>query len=211
MMLKTEYELNTIPHRFMWQIVEEQATLASEPKEGWSKPALVAMVFAFHTVEAYLNFAGERLAPEIWQDEQKYFSKEPYRGWKGKLRKVMELVELHLRPEERPLKTIYELKELRDMIAHGKPKKLADEIVHPEGSEAPPAVSIFRSMFTPKDKLTTALCDVNQFLNQIHTRAAPKVKNDPWFGDDALCGPEANSFGSTTLESVSDRPPKRRH
>ncbi len=211
MTLKTAYELNTIPHRFMWQIVEEQAKLASAPKEGWSRPTLVAMVFAFHAVEAYLNFVGERLAPEIWQDERNYFSQEPYRGFKGKLRKVMELVELDLSEDERPLKTIYALKTLRDMIAHGKPEKLAGEIVHPEGSEAPRAVSALTWMFTPKEKMTTAVSDVKDLINQIHTLAVPNVKNDPWFGDDALCGPDAWSFGSTTLEPAGDRHPERRH
>ncbi|MGH9400937.1 MAG: hypothetical protein ACRD2P_02385 [Terriglobia bacterium] len=199
MMLKTTFKGEELPHRFMWHIVEEQAKLAGEREKEWSKPALVAMVFAFHTVEAYLNFVGERLAPEIWQNERSFFSKEPYRGWKGKLRKVMELVELDRPPEQRPLKTIYELKELRDMIAHGKPEKLAGEIVHPESSEIPLDVSTLQSMFTPKEKLTTAVSDVKQFLELIHTRAVPKVKNDPWFGDDALCGPEAYYFRSTTL------------
>ncbi|MGH9400698.1 MAG: hypothetical protein ACRD2P_01165 [Terriglobia bacterium] len=199
MMLKTAYELDTVPHRFMWQIVEEQAQLAGEREEEWSRPALVAMVFAFHTVEAYLNFVGERLAPDIWQKERIFFSKGPYRGWKGKLCKVMELVHLDLPPEKSPLKTIYELKKLRDMIAHGKPEKVAGEIVHAEGSEIPLAVSTLRSMFTPKEKLTTAVSDVKKFLNLIHARAALKVKNDPWFGDDPLCGPEAYNFGSTTL------------
>jgi len=203
--------MNTFPHRFMWQIVEEQAKLASEPKEGWSKPALVAMLFAFHTVEAYLNFVGDRLAPQIWKDEQNYFRQEGYRGFKGKLRKVMELVDLGLSSKERPLKTVYELKELRDMIAHGKPEKLTGETVHTQGSEVTP-VSTLHSMFTPKEKLATAVCDVRQLLKLIHTRAAPKVKNDSWFGDDPLCGAEAYySSGSTTLEPAGDRPTERRH
>jgi hypothetical protein len=35
------------------------------------------MVFAFHTIEGYVNFIGERIAPEIWQDEEKYFKNCP--------------------------------------------------------------------------------------------------------------------------------------
>jgi len=80
------------------------------------------MVFGFLTVEAYLNFVGERLAPGIWQDERNYFRREPFRGWDGKLRKVMELVEMPWPATiTRPLKTILELRELRDRIAHPKP------------------------------------------------------------------------------------------
>jgi hypothetical protein len=93
-MLKTISEGETLPHRELWEIVEEQATLAREREQEWSKPALIAMVFGFHTVEAYLNYLGECLAPAIWQDERNYFRREPYRGLDGKLRKVMELVGL---------------------------------------------------------------------------------------------------------------------
>jgi hypothetical protein len=46
------------------------------------------MVFAFHTLDAYLNYAGEHLAPEIWQNEGEFFAKQPYRGFDGKIRKV---------------------------------------------------------------------------------------------------------------------------
>lgn len=202
-MLKTTSTGQTLPHRFLWDIVEEQAKLASEREHGWSKPALVAMVFGFHTVEAYTNFVGASLAPEIWRDERNYFRKEPYRGWDGKLRKVMELVEMPWpEPEliERPLKTILELRELRDLIAHPKPEKLTSETLHVEGTEAPFPVSSLRSKFTPKDKVTRAVSDVELFLNQIHRLAAPKVKvNDIWFGSDALRGPDEYSSGTTTL------------
>lgn len=198
-MLKTTYTGETVPHRLLWEIVEEQARLASELEREWSKPALVAMVFGFHTVEAYLNFVGERLDPETWQNERVFFRNKPYRGWNGKLRKVMELVELPWpEPVERPLKTILELKKLRDLIAHPKPEKLASEMTHTEDTEAPLLVSMLRSMFTPKEKMTRAVCDVEQFLNQVHSLAAPKV-NDMWFGTEALRGPQQYSLRTTSL------------
>jgi hypothetical protein len=75
--LKTTSEGEMLPHRFLWEIVEQQAKLASEREREWLKPALVAMVFGFHTVEAYLNFVGERLDPAIWQNERDFFRKEP--------------------------------------------------------------------------------------------------------------------------------------
>ncbi len=198
-MLKTTFEGEELIHRHLWDIVEGEAKLASEREREWFSPSLVAMVFASHTVEAYLNFVGERLAPEIWKDERNYFRQEPYRGWDGKLRKVTELVGLPWSSEDRPLKTILELKDLRDLIAHGKPEKLEDEIVHAQGTESPFPVSTLCSLVTPKEKLTIILPDVEQFLNQIHTLAAPKVKDDPWFGKEALRGPLTYSARSTTL------------
>lgn len=198
-LLKTTSEGQTFPHRLLWEIAEEQAKLATEREREWSKPALVAMVFGFHTVEAYLNFVGEHLASEVWRDEQNYFRKMPYRGWEGKLRKVMELVGMPW-PEliERPLKTILELRELRDLTAHSKPEKLSGDIIHAEGTEPPFPESTFRSKFTPKVKFTTAIHDVEEFINHLHRLAAPKV-NDIWFGSEALRGPHEHSAGTTTL------------
>jgi hypothetical protein len=198
-MLKTTYEGETFPHRLLWEIVTEQAAMAAEREREWSKPALVAMVFAFHTVEAYLNFAGERLDPKLWQNEQEFFRKEPYRGWNGKLRKIMELVNLTW-PEqaERPLKTILELKDLRDSIAHAKPEKLSGEISHADDTDPPIVLSSLHRMFAPKEKMINAVYDVERFVREIHSLAAPKV-DDVFFGVDPLQGLKQYSLQSTSI------------
>lgn len=200
-MLKTTFEGAEIIHRHLWEIVEAEAKLASARDKDWFNPSLVAMVFASHTVEAYLNFIGERIAPDIWKDERNYFRKQPYRGWEGKLRKVLELVGMACSPDIPPLKTVLGLKELRDLIAHGKPEKLAGEIIHPQGTDSPFPVSTLRGLITPKAKLATVMADIEKFLNEIHTLAAPKV-NDPWFGTEALRGPSTYSAGTTTLRDA---------
>ncbi len=199
--LRTISQGEEILHRILWQIVEEEAQRAAAIQQGWFNPTAVAMVFAFHTVEAYMNYVGERLAPEIWKDERNYFRQEPYRGWDGKLRKVMNLVGLSLAPEDRPLKTILELRGLRDLIAHGKAEKLAGEVVHPPGTEAPALVSTLRQMVTSEGKLGNTLADVEQFLNQIHQLARRKVHpHDVWFGVHPLRGPSDYVVRSTTLQ-----------
>jgi hypothetical protein len=109
----------------------------------------------------------------------------------------MELVGLPwVRQDERPFSTILELKKLRDLIAHAKPEKFTGEVVHAANEPAPFHVPTLRSMFTPKEKLSRAVHDVEQFLNQIHNLAAPKVK-DIWFGKEALYGPQQYSVGDT--------------
>src|SRR5260221_10404931 len=89
--LVTTFEGKELAHRVCWEVVLEQHALADGRERDWYRPSLVAMVFAFHAVEAYLNFVGELLAPDIWKNEREYFKKLPYRGFSGKLRKVMEL------------------------------------------------------------------------------------------------------------------------
>jgi hypothetical protein len=159
------------------------------------------MVFAFHTVEAYLNYVGGKLAPEIWPNERKCFSKVPYCGFEGKLRKVMELVGLEWEVEaaKRPLQTILELKNLRDKIAHGKSEKLVGEVLHRNDELSPFPVLTKRSLVTLKEKLAPVLPDVEEFLNLIQVRAQPMVKRDVWFRKEALRGPKTYSVGGTTL------------
>jgi hypothetical protein len=92
---------------------------------------MAAMVFALHAFEAYLNFVGIRLAPDLWEDEQNFFRKEPYRGFEGKVRKVFELCRL-TEPDRlaRPYSTIWALKALRDLIAHGKIEVFSQTYAH---------------------------------------------------------------------------------
>jgi hypothetical protein len=199
--LKTTYEGEEILHRLLWQIAQEECERAGELERGWFNPSLVAMVFAFHTVEAYLNYVGERLAPEIWEDERNYFRKQPYRGWEGKLRKILEMVGRSWMPGDRPLKTVLELRDLRDLIAHGKPEKLSGGAVHPQGTQAPVLASKIRQMIIPKEKLGMVLPDVEQFLLEIHTLAAPKLQvPDIWFGSHPLHGPSEYTVHSTTIQ-----------
>jgi len=156
------------------------------------------MVFAFHTLEAYLNYVGELLAPEIWADERRFFSKRPYRGFDGKLRKVLELVEL-AEPDRgaRPYQTVWLLKEFRDTIAHARPEHFGNTVDHLADTEP----SLHK---TPLDSLVTeeladrAKTDIEQFIEQIHASARSKVYN-VWFGSVALSGPLQFSSGSTRL------------
>jgi hypothetical protein len=206
---KTKSVSEELAHRLLWRIVEENAQLAGERVEGPFNPALVSQVFAFHAIEAYVNFVGERLSPEIWKDERNYFRNEPYRGFDGKLRKVMELVELTNNPDEPPQSTVARLKHLRDLIAHGKPERLASEYVgewsaHPHMLPA----STLRKAVAPREELQSILAQVEGFLNDIHRRAAPIVEQlwantntAIWFGEEALRGPAQYGSAQTTLLS----------
>lgn len=206
MMLKTTYKGEALIHRWLWNVVEDNAKIAREREEGWFNPTLVCEVFAFHTVEAYMNFIGERIAPEIWQHERNYFKNEPYRGWDGKLRKVLELVNLNYQPDRAPMSTVVRLRTLRDLIAHGKSETIAGEQVHGLDIDPPwlPA-STLRSAVAVREDLPGILADIESLLDDIHKRAAPMVKQRwtgsgkaIWFGTRALRGPGQYSTRSTT-------------
>lgn len=198
MKLITTYDGKELLHRRLWQIVEEQAQIAQERERGWSRNTLVALVFAFHTIEAYLNYVGEKLAPEIWEDERNFFHKEPYRGWEGKFRKVLELVDLPWKPNDPPLRPILELKKLRDLIAHGRSERMQGQIIHDVHAEMPFPTPTIQSGVIPKDKLSV-LPEVENFLDQVQRLAKPKIGEDIWFCDKALRGPAQYSASHSEL------------
>jgi len=165
------------------------------------------MTFAFHTLEAYLNFLGPRLAPGIWRDERNFFRREPYRGFDGKLRKILELAQV---PEpdrsDRPYSTVWLLKELRDMITHAQAERFSQAIEYPP--EYPASLrEETRVDYMPFGALVTAenahraATDVEEFIERIHSAAKLLIPDDIWFGAKALSGPLAYSSGRTGISS----------
>jgi hypothetical protein len=134
--VRTTIEGERFLHRELWAVVERQLGHAAGTPRGSAKDHLVAMVFSFNTLEAYLNYAGEHLAPQIWKDERNFFRSEPFRGFDGKVRKVLELVGLEepIRTD-RPYSTVWMLKDLRDLIAHAKPLKFSYVVEHSADDE----------------------------------------------------------------------------
>jgi hypothetical protein len=196
-MLETTYDGEDLPHRLMWSIAEEHAELA-KAQRNWGSPSLVAMVFAFHAMEAHLNYVGLRLAPDIWEKEREYFRTT---GFRGKIREVMERAGVNWEPGKRPLQTVLGLEKLRNAIAHGRPEKLAGTILHAQDTEPPYPDFSLRSMFTPKEKMPKAVHDVEQFANTIQKAARRKLKvKDGWFRDAAFHGPQSYNLQATTLK-----------
>jgi hypothetical protein len=185
-------------HKDLWRVVERQLDHATAMPTGAFYEDLVAMVFALHALEAYLNFVGERVAPDIWKDEREYFRREPYRGFDGKVRKVLELVGISEPPRDvRPYRTVWLLKDLRDLIAHAKPIRLDGVLEHSASEEPAPPRSPLRDVVT-HENAERARDDVQTFADTIHAAALLNVK-DIWFGKSAFGGTFQYSSSHTTI------------
>ena len=198
MAARTTIEGERFLHKELWRVVERQLDNGKRNPTGAFYDDLAAMIFAFHALEAYLNFVGERLAPDIWKDERNYFRNKPYRGFDGKVRKVLELAGVVEPPRDsRPYSTVWTLKYLRDLIAHAKVEEFGEVVDHSVDEE--PSLH-----HTPLDELITrsnaeqARDDVAAFVELIHTAARPKI-NDLWFGPVAFGGVLQYSSGHTQL------------
>jgi len=188
-----EVEGETLLHRILWQTVERQLKNASKNPNGSFYDDLAAMVFASHALEAYLNFVGERLAPEFWKDERKHFRPT---GFAGKILKVLELCQIEEPSKiERPYSTVWMLKALRDRIAHAKPERFSATRWHSANEEP----DLFRK---PLDGVVThenalaAADDLKKFVRPIHEAARAKIQ-------DVGLGTEA--FGRIVQRSTGSR------
>jgi hypothetical protein len=163
-------------YRHLWQVVEKQF---SHSEERFSND-LVAIVFAFHTLEAYLNTVGEILAPDIWGKEREFFKKDPYRGFYGKLKKILELVRISENEISRLSPTVKWLKEFRDQISHGKVWDYSFE----ENQNKDMFWSPLHGMVTHQ-RATKIRDDVVALIELIHSKANRK-KGKPFFDSKAL-------------------------
>lgn len=198
---RTTIEGQRFLHKDLWRVVKRQLEYSKANPKGAFYDDLVAMVFALHALEAYLNYVGEHLAPEVWIDERNYFRREPNRGFDGKLRKVLELCGLpEPSREARPYKTVWDLKTLRDLMAHAKPERLLLD-VHHHVDEEPPLLNTPLDEAVTAEKAQQAYEDISSFAQSIHSAAGPKIR-DIWFGDLAFGGALQFGSGSTSLQST---------
>jgi hypothetical protein len=129
----------------LWTSVEILVGLESEMQDKNRRIAarLSALVFAFLTLEAYLNHLGAKIRPDLWEgkNERRYFN-----GWKdidgkkyygpiGKLQFLYSQCGLVYDERSEEIQIIRKLKQFRDLLAHGKTEEKAIPVSCPPGQE----------------------------------------------------------------------------
>jgi len=144
---------------------------------------LAAIVFAAHALEDYVNFLGEKIAPERWRNEWVEFRQS---GTTGKPRALEEICCLeHLPAGKRPFSTVQKLKGIRDQIAH--PRTLVNPVTsthYREGKEPPLFRSSWVEKFATRQQAERAIADVEEIVRRLHEAACP------WFPMLELIGPD---------------------
>lgn len=172
-------------HRETWRVVKRQFDRPEDSKKGRMYDDLVAMVFASHTIEGYLNFIGDKILPDLWKNEREEFSKT---GIPGKLAALVKACGLEpFDKGRRPYSTVQALKKLRDCIAHPKTQKPKSSKVYSEGKEPPMFRKTYLETLISREKAERARDDVRDIVARIHAAAVarfPKLH----LGDDGLEG-----------------------
>jgi hypothetical protein len=181
--------------RELWQVVKRQRGRAETEPTGSFYDHLVALVFAFHTLEGYINFIGERLEPNLWAKERRAF-----RSVMDKFYKILELVSLSPDLPARPFSSVNWLKGFRDVIAHAKTERFA-RILEETGPILPSLyVEPFGNFVTPDQ--TSIICDdIKAVIETIHAAALPYLTDTRYLTTGALDGVMQHGTGSTIADS----------
>src|SRR4030095_6767184 len=109
-------------HIYLWNCAK---ALLNQPETKSHQDfyfTMAGMLIKYLAYEAYLNFVGIRLDPDAWKNEREFFSKDPYTGTAGKLKRISEKLSIQVDRAQRPYQSIKALEKLRNYLAHGKPE-----------------------------------------------------------------------------------------
>ena len=184
-------------HRVLWRTVQKQLEVARSSPVGSKYFHLTAMVLGYFVFEAYINYLGEALDKGTWANEREFFSKEPYRGTEGKLKRILELFDLpYPNKNKRPFASVVQLGALRDEVVHAKPFRTEFTITHSVRSERPWAKGWLENEVNETQAERT-IADLDKFLEEIHALLVAKTENNE-LTLFALKGSTALGIGSTT-------------
>jgi len=185
-------------HQYLWNCAEALLTQTEtkSPTDGYF--ATSGMLMAYFAYEAYLNLVGPRIDAEAWKDERDFFSKPPYKGTQGKLRRICEKIGIKVDHGKRPYQTIRNLGRLRDFLAHGKLDAYAFEMDVGKGKDP----DMFRELqiykMVNRDNADRALKDTEEFIEFLHASVtAKRVGDQTLFNGKALKFPLALASGGT--------------
>lgn len=187
-------------HRLLWDSSQRHLAIATErPGDSWMLH-LSAGLLAAAAFEAYLNYLGEEILPDVWANERSFFSTTPYQGTGGKLKGIAEELEWSLPPKSRkPLSGVIELQSLRDKMVHARPKRENYRRVHKEGKFAPfPATWLYRE--APEKRVRALVADVDAFAVSLHNAVLESEFRNVVFGSHPFLG--ALGFGTHSVESA---------
>ncbi len=189
-------------HVFLWEVTKREAELCREGGFVAQFHRIATSTFAFHSIEAYINYIGGLIDPRIWEKERNHFKG---RGVKGKRDHVIEKIGLTSDGSVRPLKTIARLQAIRDEIGHGKRTVLTDRVPHTKEQFVGllgPRPEWRKAVDEGDEWILTILQDVEEFADSIHTCAKAHLEvKDPLYGERAFGGLMSYRQSSTTTQS----------
>ena len=207
-MIKERVEDETRVHISLWKTCKMLEYVLEEKLEHVQEEYLYAniLILQFFTLEAFLNFLGENLRPNIWKKERDYFYRKSICGKRGTLGKFWYLAdELGCKEyfETGKGKKVYEfveqdLKGIRDFFAHAKPEILHDERYR-SPHKSPDFVENFIDQNIDIKNVKKGFQYVEELILKLHDKANELEKYDRHIKN-PLTGPDRVLRGQTINE-----------
>lgn len=108
-------------HRFLWKASESLRAQISTTERNPNHFEYTAYLTIYFALESYLNYVGETVFPETWENERNFFSNGNYKGTFGKLKWLSEQLNVQRVSDtsQRPGQTISNLNKIRNLLVHG--------------------------------------------------------------------------------------------
>lgn len=197
---KTTTSHESFAHRILWECAQQHLAHAKKEVQGSWYFHLSALLMAYLAYEAYLNYLGETVAPEVWAKARDVFSRDPYRGTHGKLVLLLERYNL-AQPDfqSRPSSCVFELRALRDEVVHARPHRTKHVALHRADKLPPPAPGWLHHLVT-KARANRLLGDLEAFIEDLHKRFR-STEDGHLLWPTVLKGSLAFGHGSTELQA----------
>lgn len=156
-------------HKLLWESSCRHFALAvANPEDSWFLH-LSAGLLAAAAFEAYLNYVGEEMLPQVWQQERAFFSQQQYKGTFGKLKRIAEEIGWELpRKDRQPLSGVIELQSLRDKMVHGRSVRVEYKKTH-RSDQWPQLPGGWLAAETRPQKIQHLVARVEEFTVSLHT------------------------------------------
>jgi hypothetical protein len=153
-------------HEYLWRMASAVFTEAKVKEKQADYFTLTALLMYYSAFEAFINFCGYILLPEVWADERNYF-KGKDSGTDAKIAKLQEkLPDFVWQKGKRPYHTIHNLKTLRDSMVHGKVQASSYETVF-RGDGMHIKWKLSWNTFVSTQKAESAIQDIKAFCETL--------------------------------------------
>jgi len=199
-MKKYKVESTSRVYEILWTCSERNLRDALGCETGSWYYYLTAMTMAYFSYEAFLNHILLYAAPDIWKKEKEYFSKPPYKGEEGKLKKICEVANIPF-PNKgvRPYQSVAYLKQLRDMSSHGRTEHHEYEVKAENGANLCVVTSELHAKVNEKIANQT-ISDLKSLIKSINTQVRERL-----YCEDLAINPLEGFSGNVTVGEVSQR------
>ena len=105
-------------HESLWRSSTALTSRLGEDSDDSHHLLIPALLTTFLAYEAFINFAGHVVLPDLWADEKKNFKGK---GIEGKLGKIVGAIpSFQWKKGESPYQNVRQLEVFRDLVAHGR-------------------------------------------------------------------------------------------